>query len=373
MNTRWRSDNRLLIGLCVLVFLASSCKDRMEDPVLTEEPVDIEVQSASPNQLVLSRQATVKLGSGNGNSEIKAQGYIITDPNRNHAVAARVSGRIEKLYSKFSGQKVKKGDKIMDLYSPELLTFQEEHLFLIRSNSDKTLIENSGKKLRLLGMHDGQIDQLEKKGTVAQTISIYSPEEGFVFFDVQSGMAQIREGSYINTGQVLFNVNDLKEVWALVSVSERFLDQLTTGQSALIAAEDNPTKKVSGKVILIEPAFEDADQRFVRVRITLSNPGHSLKVNTLISAQLAMSGKSQLMVPSSAVYRTGRQAFVWVKADTTDLGTGIFELRKLIAGPVQNGYIPITGGLQGDEEIAKEAGLMSDSETFLNSYDHETN
>lgn len=403
MNTRWRSDKRLPIGIFVMVFFVLSCKDRTGEPVLSGDPVDIEVQSASPNQLVLSRQATVKPGPAGGNAAVIAQGYIIPDPNRNHAVAARISGRIEKLYSKFSGQKVNRGDKIMDLYSPGMLTFQEEHLFLIRSNSDKTLIENSRKKLTLLGMQGWQIDQLEKNGTVAQSISIYSPENGFVFFDYQTGfgegntnkpvegnsmnmpgneesstafppvMAQIREGSYINAGQVLFNVNDLREVWALVSISERYVDQLALGQSALIAVEDDPTKMVNGKIILIEPAFEDTDQRFVRVRIALSNPDHSLKINTLVSAQLTMSGKSQLMVPSSAVYRTGRQAFVWVKTDTSDLGTGIFQLKKVIAGPVQNGYIPITGGLKGDEEIAKEAGLMSDSETFLNSDEYEAN
>ncbi len=403
MNTKWRLDRDIFVGFLVMLLFVSSCNDRIGEPVLTGEPVDIEVQSASPNQLVLSRQATVKPGRGIGGASVKTQGYIVPDPNRNHAVAARISGRIEKLYIKFGGQKVKKGDKIMELYSPELLTFQEEHLFLIRSGGDKTLQENSRKKLVLLGMREDQIRQLENKGTVALSLSVHSPANGYVFFENQNriensntnkpvepnsmnmqgnegnrssfapGISQIREGSYINAGQTLFTVNDLNVVWALVSISGQYLDGVVPGQSVQIIAENDPSKKLPGKISMIEPSFEEADQRFVRVRISLSNPDHALKINTLISAQLATPGKSQLHVPSSAVYKTGRQAFVWVKTDTTDLGTGIFQLRKVIAGPGQNGYILITGGLKGDEEIAKEAGLMSDSETFLNIDDHETN
>jgi Cu(I)/Ag(I) efflux system membrane fusion protein len=368
------------------------CKMKL---VLIEEEL---IQSISPGKQVLSRQATVKLQSGINGDIIKAQGYITTDQNRNKSVAARFSGRIEKLYVKFSNQYVNQGDKIMNIYSPDLRTFQEEHLFILKSNNENSLIEKSREKLRLLGITDNQITQLEKNGTVALTIPVYSPAIGYVFFSEQSqqqnagtknnpamntmnmkqnannessydaSASQIREGMYVNEGQKLFSVNDLQEVWALVSVANQYLNQIHENQSVEIIAETNPSKPLKGKVALIEQTFEEASQRFARVRIVLPNSNNLLKINSLVTAQFTISkSKSKNMqVPSSAVYKTGLNAFVWVKTDTTQNGTGIFQLRKVIAGTSANGMITIQSGLTPNEEIAKEAGLMTDSETFLN-------
>lgn len=368
------------------------CKMKL---VLIEEEL---IQSISPGKQVLSRQATVKLQSGINGDIIKAQGYITTDQNRNKSVAARFSGRIEKLYVKFSNQYVNQGDKIMNIYSPDLRTFQEEHLFILKSNNENSLIEKSREKLRLLGITDNQITQLEKNGTVALTIPVYSPANGYVFFSEQSqqqnagtknnpamntmnmkqnannessydaSASQIREGMYVNEGQKLFSVNDLQEVWALVSVANQYLNQIHENQSVEIIAETNPSKPLKGKVALIEQTFEEASQRFARVRIVLPNSNNLLKINSLVTAQFTISkSKSKNMqVPSSAVYKTGLNAFVWAKTDTTQNGTGIFQLRKVIAGTSANGMITIQSGLSPNEEIAKEAGLMTDSETFLN-------
>jgi Cu(I)/Ag(I) efflux system membrane fusion protein len=353
-------------------------------------------QAVSPNKLVLSNQATFRLQSGNSGQTEKAQGFITLAQNRNQSVAARFGGRIEKLYVKFSNQYVKQGDKIMDIYSPGLRTFQEEHLFLFKSGADNYLIEKSREKLRLLGITENQIGQLEKKGAVALTVSVFSPSNGYVFFNALTsqqnttakstsamndmGMqqntnnessyaastSQIREGMYVNEGQTLFSVNDLQEVWALVSVANQYLNQIHENQSVEIIAETNPSKPLKGKVALIEKTFEETDQRFARVRIVLPNPSNSLKINSLVTAQFTLSKSKNMQVPSSAVYKTGLNAFVWVKTDTTQNGTGIFQLRKVIAGTSANGMITIQSGLTPNEEIAKEAGLMTDSETFLN-------
>ena len=98
----------------------------------------------------------------------------------------------------------------------------------------------------------------------------------------------------------------------------------------------------------------------------LPNSNNSLKINSLVTAQFELSDSKNLQVPSSAVYKTGLNAFVWVKTDTTRSGTGIFHLRKVIARASTNGMITIISGLSPNEEIAKEAGMMTDSETFLN-------
>jgi Cu(I)/Ag(I) efflux system membrane fusion protein len=156
------------------------CKMKLQ--VVEEELV----QTISPNKQVLSDQATIKLQAGRSGKAMKAQGFIVPAQNHNLSVAARFGGRIEKLYIKFSNQYVKQGDKIMDIYSPELRTYQEEHLFLLRTKAEDGLIDGSRQKLRLLGITESQIAKLEKSGTAALTISVHSPVSGYVFFDAPS-------------------------------------------------------------------------------------------------------------------------------------------------------------------------------------------
>lgn len=353
-------------------------------------------QIKSPNKQVLSRQATVRLQSDSNGITIKAQGYVDVDRTRNQTVSARFGGRIEKLYVKFNLQSVKQGEKIMELYSPELQTIQDEHLFLIKSGAESSLVEKSKERLRLLGITENQITQLESSKNITSTVTVFSPSNGFVFFDTQTssnvestesasamnGMSiaqdannektfsastsQIREGMYVNEGQTLFSVNDLQQVWALVSLPNEHLADIRENQSVEILSESNPSKVLNGKVALTEKVFEEGNQRFARVRVILPNPGKSLKINSLVTANIAFGNSSGLFVPASAVYRTGLNSYVWVKTDTTEIGTGIFQLRKVIAGANNNGMTSITSGLSPGEEIAIEAGFMTDSETFLN-------
>ena len=431
MNMRRKLNSTGFIGLLLFLSVLSSCKNKhgqhqkdsgheqhsdtvytcpMHPEVISNQPgncpkckMKLEPlakenlpQIISPNKQVLSNQATVKLQSGSDGKTMKAQGFIVPAQSGNLSVAARFGGRIEKLYVKFSNQYVRHGEKIMDIYSPALRTFQEEHLFLSKSNTETTLIQKSREKLRLLGITESQLSQLEENGTVALSISVYSPVNGYVFFDAQSiqenttsktasamntmtmqqnssnessyaaSASQIREGMYVNEGQTLFNVNELQEVWALVSVSNQNLNQIHENQSVEIISENNPSKTIKGKVALIEQTFEEANQRFARVRIVLPNTNNSLKINSLVTAHFTLSSNKSLQVPSTAVYKTGLNTYVWVRTDTTRNGTGIFQARKVITGSGNNGMTTIKSGISPDEEIALQAGLMTDSETFLN-------
>lgn len=323
------------------------------------------IQTASPNKQVLSRQATTRLQQGDDKKNFTAKGYIIPAQDRNQSVASRFGGRLEKLYVKFSNQYVKKGGKIMDIYSPALASFQEEHLFLLSSKGENSLLKKSRQRLRLLGITENQIAQLEKNGTVALTVSIYSPASGYVIFENQSTKTQVREGMYVDEGQTIFSVNDLKEVWALVSIDNVYIDQIKVNESLEMVSESNPEKRFQGKVALIEQTFEEANQRFSRIRVVLPNENNLLKINSLVRADVKLSGNGGSLVPSSAVYKTGLNAYVWVKTDTTLSGTGIFQLRKVIAGASNKGMTIVESGLSPDEQIAREAGLMADSETFL--------
>lgn len=398
MSMRRKASNSTttILLMLALVVAAASCKNDQDDHHHSEgENYQTIVQNASPSRQVLSRQSTVRMLSGTAGGVLNAQGVIAVAQNRNQSVAARYGGRIEKLYVEFSNQYVKKGERIMELYSPALRTMQEEHLFLSRAGGEASFIEESRERLSLLGITKNQIVQLEKNGTVATTITVLSPSSGYVFYgqqtaqqgNAQKGMAsgsnmsmetasadgdpsaappsQIREGTYINEGQTLFTVNDLQEVWALISVPNEQLSQIHENQLVDIVSETNPSTVVHGKVLLIEKTFEDARQFFPRVRVALSNVGNTLKINSLVTAVFTLRRNSSMQVPLSAVYRTGLQSYVWVRTDTTRKGTGMFQVREVSTGVRNNQLVAIVGGLTAGEEIAVQAGLMIDSETYI--------
>lgn len=357
----------------------------------------IEQLSVSPNQQVLSRQGVIKLSSSENIATIKADGYIDFDKTRSESVAARFGGRIEKLYVKYNVQYISQGEKILDIYSPELSTYQEEHLLLMRTNQQGTLVEKSRERLKLLGITENQISELERTGTVRQSITVFSPANGFVFFNVNQSAAkeplqeqktemqdmnmasgsatekaysasgsQTREGDYVNAGQTLFAVNDLKTVWAVLSIPYNISNVLQANQTINIRSELVPDKLLQGKIILTEQIFEEPRQRFTRLRVLLDNTSGLLKLNSVVSAEIPPGKNSNLYVPASAVYRTGLNTYVWLKTGTTAAGTGIFELRKVTIGSMTDDLISITGGLAQNDEIGKEAGMMTDSETLLN-------
>lgn len=395
MNTKKKSGN--IIFLWLLFLSACSQKENQHHQAGENPQQQFSIQIASPNRQVMSRQATVKLQSGNEVQSVKAQGYIDYNRNRNQNVSVRFGGRIEKLFVKYNLQFVSKGDKILELYSPELNTIQEQHLFLLKTETDQTLIQQSREKLKLLGITSQQISQLESKGIFAQSISVFSPASGYIIFDSKNqnntgaamaqqtsvnsmGMdantsatptsgssgIQIREGMYVNKGETLFGVNDLQTVWAILSVPSAYHSTIQPNKTIQLVSELFPDKTLTGRIILTEQTFEEKQQRFIRVRVELPNPKAALKLNSLVTAAFPAAAKTGFQIPASAVYRTGMNAFVWVKTGTTKSGTGIFKLRKVTTGAMDNETISILNGIAPDEEIALQAGELTDSETFLN-------
>jgi Cu(I)/Ag(I) efflux system membrane fusion protein len=185
-----------------------------------------------------------------------------------------------------------------------------------------------------------------------------------------SANSQVREGMYVNSGETLFSVNDLQNVWAIVSISSEFLSSITKNSEVKIISELFPDKRLTGKIELIEQTFEENKQRFIRIRITLPNVKGELKINSLVTTEIPLAANNsdsyQGQIPASAIYRTGLNSWVWVKTGTTLSGTGIFQLRKVIAGSVTNGMTTVFSGLSANEEVAEHAGYLIDSETFLN-------
>lgn len=343
------------------------------------------------NQVVLSSQKTIKPLRGSNEKTVTANGYIAFDERRNNKVAVRISGRIEKLYIKYNFQYVKKGQTIAELYSPELSTYQEEYLFLLKSSED-SLAEKAKEKLRLLGLSENQILQIKKSGIVTHTISITSSIDGFIRFSsdpdspgamksstsAMSSMtgvssqnsnteiissAQIQEGMYVNKGQTLFVVNDCQKVWAILSADIASQAEIKKGDTVVLSSEVQ-TEQIKATVDLVEPVYQEK-QRFTQVRIYLDNPLSLLKVNSLIKAEFITSA-IELTVPTSSVFDLGTRKIVWVKTGVTADGIGLFKPRVVTAGLSFNNFTEILGGLEGSEDIALDAGYMIDREGIVN-------
>ncbi len=350
---------------------------------------------------IISDQKTEKAVMNNLNDTIIAKGLISFDARRNNKISVRSGGRIEKLYIKYNYQHINKGDKILDLYSPELSTFEDEYLYLLKNNTDKMLLENSKQKLLLFGLNESQIASLEKSGNIAQTISIYSPYSGYVLFNqndntsqpamnsstASSGMGgmgsaakssaqnyssanseQIREGMYVNKGQTLFSVNDFKEVWAVISIDAKQQSELKINGAVKIKSEV-ADENVTAKINFIEPYFESGS-RYLRARVYLSNEKNLFKLNSFITAQFNIS-LNTLMIPSAAIMDLGNKKVVWLKTGATQNKKNIYKVRIVETGTTLKDFTEIKSGLSANDEVASNAGYLLDSEGLVNPEKHQ--
>ena len=359
--------------------------------------------SAEPtNRKVISSQALVKPVKQFQSIPVNAYGFISLDERRSNHVSARVGGRIEKLYVKYENQFVRKGDKILDLYSPDLNTYQEELLYAYKVDPDGELPKHAAHKLKLLGVTDVQIKRIIESGKTSLALSIYSAYDGYIFYSPSTQMAPagtamtssgggsrmgggmgsgaqqkqpasssmssasrpVREGAYITAGQTLFWINDLREVWGILSVDNLHQDEIALNDSVTIVSELIPDKPIKTIVRYIEPQYATS-QKFIQVRVYLPNTNKSLHINSLLEATIYPKTKESLTLPATCIlYLGGRQA-VWKKVDQTEEGTHILEIQLVRLGAVSQGHVTVLSGLDVDDEVALDAGYLIDRESLV--------
>lgn len=354
--------------------------------------------NASPGKIVISSQRTVKPFAAPVQSTLKFNGYIIPDERRTNKIAARVGGRIEVLYVKYPYQYVNKGQKILELYSPELNTYVEEYLYTL-AEKDNSLSGKAKEKLLLLGLSEQQIAEIEKSGEASSVISIYVPQSGYILpYEPSAGnkmnmpessgrnnigmkgmgmgsgrsiskeysgtAAWLREGMYVNKDQVLFLINDLNEVWGMIMGNESEAHAVKINDTVLVKSEQTPEKTIISRVNLIEPIYGKG-QKFMRLRLYIDNSSHALQVNSLFSADIKiMREEGIILLPVSAVLDLGQRKVAWVKTSNTKEGNGIFLITEIKTGRTIGKNIEILNGLSKYDEVAEQAGYMMDSETL---------
>ncbi|MBZ5573366.1 MAG: efflux RND transporter periplasmic adaptor subunit [Acidobacteriia bacterium] len=282
-------------------------------------------------------------------------------------ISARIGGRLDKLYVDFTGQPVRRGQPIAEIYSPEVLTSAEEYKLALEnrkrlgSNAESQalsaadeLITASRRRLELWGLTSQQIDTIASSDKPQIDLMIYSPAGGIV------SERKVTQGQYVNTGDVLYTVTDLSTVWVKADVYETDVPQVRVGQSVEITSESIPGNKLHGRVGFLEPMV-NAQTRTTAARIQVANPGMRLRPGMFVQARFALGGgESVLAVTRSAVVNTGEHKLVYVAK-----GDGVFEAHEVQLGAAAGDYFPVLSGLRGGERIVTEGNFLLDSQTRI--------
>ncbi|MBL7003104.1 MAG: efflux RND transporter periplasmic adaptor subunit [Gammaproteobacteria bacterium] len=315
----------------------------------TEEGV-VKISPVVQNNLGI-RTATAQKGILN--REINTVGYISFDEEKLFHLHTRVEGWVEKLVIKATGDPVKKGQKLFELYSPALVNAQEEYLTALRSKN-KILISASTDRLSALGISKQHIKQLTKTRKVHQRIDYNSKNSGFI------KDLKIREGMFIKPSMDVLTIGQIDTVWVIAEVFERQSGWVKEGQNVTMNVAAYPQKKWAGKVDYIYPVLDDKT-RTLRVRIRFNNKEGLLKPNMFSRLTiLSNSKKSSLLVKREAIIRNGQMERV-VKS----LGDGKFLSVKVETGNENSEFIEILSGLNESDVIVTSAQFLIDSESSL--------
>jgi Cu(I)/Ag(I) efflux system membrane fusion protein len=329
---------------------------------------------AQPGQVSISPDKVQKLGVRTEAAAlrelartVRAVGQFQVDERRLHTVTAKFEGYIEQLYVNATGQKVARGQALMQVYSPELVAAQEEYLIAwngrksLESGTEESLAgvgrlaESALKRLRNWDISDAQLQHLQREGKTTRTLTLHAPAGGVVLEKA------VVAGMRFMPGEPLFKIADLSAIWLIADVFEQELALVRVGQPVKIVVDAYPDKEFSGKVAYIYPTIAP-ETRTAKVRVELANPGGLLKPDMYASVQLAAGGgkASVLTVPDSAVIDSGTRQAVLVQR-----AAGLFEPREVRLGQRGDGYAEVLQGVAEGDMVVVRANFLIDAESNL--------
>jgi len=320
-----------------------------------------------PNEIMMSESAaklaaiqTMIVSAGFPEKSIHLQGKIHADERRIAELTARFGGRIEELSVNFTGQNVKKGQKMATIYSPELVTAQRELLEAIAFKESRPSLYTAAKgKLKLWDLNDAQIQAIEQKGEPQLYFDVLSPISGTVT------MRHVAIGDYVKEGNALFKVVDLTKVWALFDAYESDLPWIKLKDEVEFNIQSLPGRTFKSNVSFIDP-FIDATTRVAKVRVELNNSKLEVKpemfINGIVHSKIAASG-TQILIPKTALLWTGKRAVVYVKVPERENPS--FLYREIVLGPEAGNFYVVAKGLHEGEEIAVNGVFKIDAAAQL--------
>lgn len=306
------------------------------------------VLEMTPEAMALSNVMVTRVGSGIGAQEIRLSGKIQPDEQRINSLAANYGGRIDRLYVSFTGQEVRKGERLATIYSPDLINAQKELLETAKIRETNPELYNAAReRLRLWNVTEKQIQSIEERGEVTTQFDVYADASGVVT------ARNVSVGDFISRGTVLFDIVDLSRVWVLLDAYESDLGFIKRGDQLTFSANAYPGREFTGTIDFIDPVI-NPDTRTLTVRSEVANPGGVLKPEMFVTANVKSNiqgSESAILIPKTALLWTGKRSIVYVqKGDRT---APAFEMVEVELGArVGDQYQVLSGLASGDQVVS---------------------
>jgi RND family efflux transporter MFP subunit len=309
---------------------------------------------------------TVEVKRENLVREVRTTGQVAADETRISHVHVKTSGFIDNVFVDYAGQTVRKGQPLFTLYSPDLVSAQEEYLIAKRgektlgtspfpevAQASQSLLRSARERLRLWDISEEQIRKLDESGEVSRTLTFYSPTSGVVMD--RKAFPQ----TSVTPDTELYTVSDLSTIWVNADIFEYEVPFVKVGQRAEIQLSYYPGKHWSGHVSFISPTV-DPTTRTVKARVVFPNPGFQLKPQMFADVELKIDYGNQLVVPQEAVLDSGNRQTVFMAR-----GDGSFEPRQITTGAKLDGKVVVLSGLKAGETVVASGNFLIDSESRL--------
>jgi Cu(I)/Ag(I) efflux system membrane fusion protein len=297
---------------------------------------------------------------------IRTVGLVEIDERRLAHVNIKLEGWIDALFVSSTGERVKKGQILFTVYSPELVATQTEYLLALKSHRTlgestfpevaegaKSLLEAARRRLKLWDITEDHVEDLERTGEVLRTLPIHAPASGTVIKKVALA------GIHVNPGDELYTIADLSHIWINADIYEYELPFIKVGQTATVTLSYDPGTVLRGRIAFIYPTL-DAQTRTAKVRFELANPGERLKPGMYTNVELKAPLGTRLVVSTDAILDTGERQLIFIH-----LGGGQLEWRTVKLGIRAENWVEVLEGLKEDEHIVTSANFLIDSESQL--------
>jgi membrane fusion protein, copper/silver efflux system len=306
---------------------------------------------------------------------IRTTGNVTFDETRLTTVSPKFAGFVERLHVNFTGQQVRRGQPLLEIFSPELIAAQEELLTAIRMHAqlregaspavvDRTalLVDAARRRLLLWDVSSAQLQQIERSGQVRRTLTLHAPFAGVVTEKM------VQAGQAVEMGMPLYRLADLSSVWVEADVYEQDLRFVRLGERVSVEIAAYPGESRTGRVSYIYPEVSP-DSRTARLRVELANPGMLIKPGMFATVQIeAPSSERVVTVPRDAVMHSGTHAMVFIEESP-----GMYRAREVVVGAESGNRTQILSGLLAGERVVKRANFLLDSESRLRDSDPHMN
>lgn len=367
MHPQIRQDHPGSCPICGMTLI----KIAKEDHTVNDHSIDNVLKPT--NNFIVGNYPTTTAKDTAISSELNLPGIVEYDPNSAVNIAAWIGGRIERMYVNFKFQKVSKGQKIFDLYSPELLTAQQNFIYLITNDAEnQAIIKASKQKLLLYGMTENQINSLVSTKRANPIVSIFSPASGII--EGTESMAiggnstmqrtattetlSVKEGDYIKKGVVVFKLLNTAKVWGFFNINQGDNSLIKINQSIRISSELDDKDFINARINFIETQLNPADKTN-RIRVYLNNSTLKLPIGVRLQGLVTTNPMQAIWIDKGAMVSIGTKKIVFKKIENG------FKAHVIHTGIEKGNFIQIISGISVEDKIAKKAQYLMDSESFI--------